>query len=203
MTRREAYGTSGTRPTLRFFGTWDASFDASLCESSNLVERAYESGVPMGGALPQHARASGPPRFIVTALRDPDPSAAPLERIEIVKGWVEDGETKTVVVDAVGGPNGSDVDLRTCERRGKGADQLCNVWTDERFEPDQPAVYYARLRENPSCRWSQWACVDAGVDCEDPSSTGQGYELCCSADHARTIQERAWSSPIWYSPNSE
>ena len=69
-----------------------------------------------------------------------------------------------------GGDKQADVDLATCEPRGKGHAQLCRVWTDPDFDPAEPAFYYARLRENPSCRWTQWACIDAGVRCEDPST---------------------------------
>ena len=85
-----------------------------------------------------------------------------------------------------------------CDARGHA--QLCSVWTDPDFEPTEPAFYYARLRENPSCRWTQWACIDAGVRCTEPSTITEGYEACCTGEVPPTIQERAWSSPIWYRP---
>ncbi len=198
MLRREAYGTSGTRPVLRFFGGWQYADD--LCERPDLAERGYAQGVPMGGDLrPQPANAEGP-KFVVAALRDPDPSAAPLERIEIIKGWATGGELHEEVIAVAGGPNGAGVDLSTCERQGAGAERLCAVWTDPAFDPDSPAFYYARVLENPSCRWSQWACVEAGVDCDDPETIGEGFEDCCSEAHRPTLRERAWSSPIWFSP---
>jgi hypothetical protein len=202
MLRKEAYGTSGTRPVLRFFGGWNYPSDA--CGSANLAELGYAGGVPMGGDLPPRAPGSRKaPVFLVAASRDPDPEAGDLERIEIVKGWVEGGERKEAVLTVAGGPNGSSVDLATCEREGTGRRDLCSVWRDPDFDPDESAFYYVRLRENPSCRWTQWACVDAGVDCADPATIGEGFEACCSGELPATIQERAWSSPIWYTPPSE
>ena len=84
--------------------------------------------------------------------------------------------------------------------RGDGAGQLCAVWTDPEFDPEQRAFYYTRVLENPTCRWSQQLCVAAGVDCSDPASVTRGYEGCCHADHEPVVQERAWTSPIWYKP---
>ena len=198
MQRREAYGTSGTRPVLRLFGGWD--YPADLCDAPGLAARGYAGGVPMGGDLGLPPPSGGAPTFVVAALRDPAPGAAPLERLEIVKGWVEGGTPREAVLGVAGGKNGAGVDLATCERRGQGADRLCSVWTDPDFDPSQPAFYYARVLENPSCRWSQWACVDAGIDCSEAGSINEGFEACCSEKHRPTIRERAWSSPIWYSP---
>ena len=198
MQRREAYGTSGTRPVLRLFGGWD--YPADLCENPGLAARGYAGGVPMGGALRPPPPGAPAPTFVVAALRDPDPSAAPLQRLEIIKGWVEDGVSREAVLPLASVAPGADVDLATCQRRGSGADRLCTVWTDPDFDPAEPAFYYARVLENPSCRWSQWACVDAGVDCSEPDSIKEGFEPCCSERHRPTIRERAWSSPIWYTP---
>lgn len=199
MLRREAYATSGTRPVLRFFGGWDYPHD--LCETGDLAETGYAKGVPMGGDLPLRATESdGPPTFLVRGSRDPDPDSADLQRIEIVKGWVEDGEQRETVLIVSVAPNGADVDLSTCERRGVGKTDLCGIWRDPDFDPAQPAFYYARLFENPSCRWTQWACVDAGVKCNQPETIGEGLESCCTDEFPKTIQERAWSSPIWYQP---
>jgi hypothetical protein len=198
MRRRETYATSGTRPELRFFGGWE--YAAETCATDDLAAIGYADGVPMGSDLPARDAQAGAPTFLVAASRDPHPNGADLERLEIVKGWVENGEQKEVVLTVAGGSKRASVDINTCQRTGAGAVNLCSVWRDPDFDPTQPAFYYARLRENPSCRWTQWACVDAGVSCADPSSVPEGFEVCCSGEVPATIQERAWSSPIWYRP---
>ena len=200
MLRREAYGTSGTRPVVRFFGGW--SYPEDLCASPDFVRQGYAAGVPMGGELPER-RGADAPTFAVSALMDagsPDAPGTPLQRIQIVKGWVEDGQTREQVFDVAGGDNGADVDLATCEPRGEGAASLCSVWSDPGFDPTRPAFYYVRVLENPTCRWSQRLCIAAGVDCADAASVGEGFEGCCSDAHRPRIQERAWTSPIWYQP---
>ncbi|MAG29265.1 MAG: hypothetical protein CL908_00030 [Deltaproteobacteria bacterium] len=201
MQRREAYGTSGTRPVVRFFGGWD--FDQSMCEKQDFADRGYAEGVPMGSDLPKLSGRQADPTFAVLALQDPGTDASPgtpLARVQIVKGWVEGGETREKVVDVVGEKNRASVDLETCETTGEGHRQLCTVWRDSEFDPDQSAFYYARVLENPTCRWSQHLCVEAGIDCDDPSTIANGFEGCCSERHQPVIQERAWTSPIWYEP---
>ena len=200
MRRKEAYGTSGTRPMLRFFGGWDYDFDA--CANGDPAVLGYARGVPMGGDLPPRTGDQLAPRFLVAAARDPHPDGGDLERVEIIKGWIEDGVAHEQVVIVAGGIAAEDVgvDVSTCERRGVGRTHLCTVWQDPDFDPDQSAFYYARLLENPSCRWTQWACVDASVRCDAPDSIGDGFEACCTDEVPKTIQERAWSSPIWYTP---
>lgn len=202
MLRREVYATSGTRPTLRLFGGWDFG-EASCADASAVPALGYAGGVPMGGALPPRPAGAVAPTFLIAAGRDPHAEGADLERIEIVKGWVEDGERKETVLTVAGGDTDASVDLATCERRGRGHGQLCTVWRDPDFDPEEPAFYYARLRESPSCRWTQWACLDAGIRCEDPATVTSGYEACCTGELEPTIQERAWSSPIWYRPATE
>ncbi|MDX1650656.1 MAG: DUF3604 domain-containing protein, partial [Myxococcota bacterium] len=201
MRRREAYGTSGTRPTVRFFGAWELPED--LCARDDLAAQGYARGVPMGGDLPVPA-ASAAPRFVVDARRDPGAATSPgtpLERVQIVKGWVDAaGASHERVVDVAGGDREAGVDPATCARHGEGHDRLCAVWTDPSFDPAQEAFYYARVVETPTCRWSQHLCVARGVDCDDPSTVGPGLDACCAPEHRPVIRERAWTAPVGYLP---
>ncbi|WP_347136751.1 DUF3604 domain-containing protein [Parahaliea mediterranea] len=203
MRRREAYGTSGPRIVTRFFAGWD--YPGDLCQQADRVERAYAGGVPMGGELSVPPAEDTGPSFLVVAQQDAgtaDSPGMPLQRIQIVKAWVDrEGESHQQVLDVAGSAdNGASVDLDTCEPRGEGHAQLCGVWRDDDFDASQPAYYYSRVVENPSCRWSQRLCLAAGVDCDEPDSVPDDYANCCSAEHLPTIQERAWTSPIWYTP---
>ncbi len=201
MRRRETYATSGTRPIVRFFGgrpTLDA------CNDPAFVEQGYTRGVPMGGEIgPVLGKRS--PRFAVMAMQDPggngEPST-PLQRIQIVKGWVDEThQTHERVYDVAGDArNGADVDLATCTPTGTGASSLCTTWTDPSFRPDQRAFYYARVLENPVCRWSTRLCNSLAVDCSNPGSVPAQYADCCSGIVDKAIQERAWTSPIFYEP---
>ena len=122
------------------------------------------------------------------------------ELVQIVKGWHDGSATHERVYEVAGSNNGASVDTTTCERKGDGAGQLCAVFRDPDFEPDQRAFYYARVLENPTCRWSQQLCVAAEVDCSDAASVPRGFAGCCAPDHQPVVQERAWTSPIWYTP---
>jgi hypothetical protein len=95
--------------------------------------------------------------------------------------------------------SGTGLDLATCTP-APGADQLCRVWADPDFDPTAPAFYYARVVENPSCRWNTWACNAHDVDCANPKSVPRELSECCDASVPKSIQERAWTSPIWYTP---
>jgi len=201
LRRREVYGTSGPRIVSRFFGGWH--FAPDLCDRTDRVELAYAGGVPMGGQL--QPSPGNNPAFLVMATADAGTAAnpgTPLQRVQVVKGWIAaNGEFRERVIDVAGDAgNGASVDLSTCSPRGTGAVELCSVWTDSDFNPDERAYYYSRVLENPSCRWSQRICVDKGVDCARPETVGEGLEACCSPQHRKAIQERAWSSPIWYNP---
>ncbi len=204
MRRREVYGTSGPRISLRFFGGWN--YSKSLCDSPNLARRGYAGGTPMGGAMePNPAWGRGGPQFVALAQRDAGTEGrpgAPLQRLQIIKGWVDAaGERREQVYDVAGSPaNGASVELSTCRRQGAGHDRLCTVWSDPDYSADQHAFYYARAVENPSCRWSAYVCNANGVDCSRPDKVAKAFKSCCASDHRWTIQERAWSSPIWLSP---
>lgn len=203
LRRREAYATSGHRPVVRFFGGWTLPPD--LCARGDLVETGYAQGVPMGGDLSSPVAAR--PRFAVSALRDPgapgDP-AEPLQRIQIVKGWVDADGRHERVYEVAGDPdNGASVNLANCETSGNGFSSLCAVWEDPDFDPAQSAFWYARVIDNPGCRWATRQCVAAGIDCSDPDAVPEEWAGCCNADYPRTVQERAWTSPIWYAPGTD
>jgi hypothetical protein len=203
LQRREVFGTSGPRIPVRFFASWNSPGD--VCSNGTLVERGYADGVPMGGDLPPRPSDAAAPSFSVWAMRDPGSQRRPgtqLQRLQIVKGWVENGVAREVVHDVAGSSAGNAmVDVYTCEQHGEGFDDLCTVWVDPDFDPQQHAFYYARVIENPSCRWSAHACNRLGVDCFDRRSAKRElFGQCCSKDRPRDIQERAWSSPIWYEP---
>lgn len=200
MQRREAYGTSGTRIGMRFFGGWD--YPADLCQSPNFVARGYTDGVPMGGVLAERGKAVAPV-FAVWAQQDSGTATFPgfpLQRIQIIKGWVDDqGNSRETVYDIAGkADTGAGVDLNTCQPRGTGFQQLCEVWTDPDFDPTLDSYYYTRVVENPSCRWQQHICASNKVSCDDPDTVPPEFAGCCDTTVPKTIQERAWSSPIWY-----
>ena len=195
LRRRETFGTSGPRIAVRLFA--GSGLDADLCARPDMLREAYAKGVPMGGSL---AATDAPPRLLVSALRDAGTAerpGTPLQRIQVVKGWIDrtDGQAHQQVWDVAGDPdNGASVDENTCETRGAGADSLCAVWTDPDWDPTERAFYYARVLENPTCRWSTWTCnrlapADRPPSCSDPSIR-------------RTQQERAWTSPVFVEARS-
>ena len=191
--RKETFGTSGTRMKVRFF----AGNDLPELEDEDLIGKAYGGGVPMGGDL--IANAAEIPSFIAWVAKDPN--SASLQRLQIIKGWVEDGEAQELVFDVAcsdGGSidptshrcadNGAQVNLSDCSiSEGLGAAELKARWQDPSYDPNQHAIYYVRALENPTCRWSTWDAIRAGVA---PRS-----------DLPATIQERIWSSPIWITPS--
>jgi hypothetical protein len=191
--RREVFGTSGPRIQPRLFGGF--RYPEDLCEQPDLLARADAGGVPMGGDLPSPPGGAAPV-LVAFAARDPGTATAPgglLQRIQIIKGFVDDeGGLHQQVIDVAGGDNGADVDPETCAPRGAGADLLCAVWHDPDFDPARRAVYYARVVENPSCRYSTWQCLAL-----PPEDRPAG---CAEPFMPELQQERAWTSPIWYTP---
>jgi len=195
LRRREVFGTSGPRIAVRFFGGWGLA--PGLCTDPDMLTAAYAAGVPMGSLLDTPAAAAAP-SFLVSAERDPGTLLHPgtqLQRVQIVKGWIEAGQSHQQVFDVAGDPdNGATVDTATCVASGPGDDSLCSVWTDPDFDPAQHAFYYVRVLENPTCRWSTITCNGLAPVDRPPSCTDPAVE--------KTVQERAWTSPIWYRPGA-
>ena len=195
MKQKETYATSGTRPEVRFFAGYDYPTDICSMDADTLAQTGYAAGVPMGSTL--SSRDDKSPRFVVFAEKDQHQ----LQRIQIIKGWTDAaGNVHEKVIDVVGDTSGSaSVDVDTCEVSGPGYDRLCKLWVDPEYDAFQSAFYYARVLENPSCRWSQYECNRQAVDCEQPDSVPAEFAGCCAARIPKTIQERAWTSPIWIS----
>ena len=195
--RKETFATSGPRMRARLFASFD--FPADLMTASDRYAQAYLTGVSMGAELPiqgQHA-----PEFLAWAARDPN--SAPLQRLQVIKGWTVDGVHHERVFDVAcsdGGQvdpethrcpdNGARVDLNSCAISPQvGAGELEVLWRDPEFNAKHRAFYYVRALENPTCRWSTWDAVRAGV--------------APRPDLPQTLQERVWTSPIWVMPNAQ
>jgi hypothetical protein len=197
MARKEVYATTGSRLRVRFFGGWD--YTADDLNSRQPAFRGYEKGVPMGGDL-RPRTDKGAPTFMVYALRDS--VGANLDRIQVVKGWLDaKGKTHEKVYDVawsegrkpgkdgVVPPVGNTVDVKAANWANTiGASELGTVWTDPDFDPGQPAFYYVRVIEIPTPRWIVYDAFRFGVDIPEGAT----------AVH----QERAYTSPIWYTPES-
>ena len=190
--RKETFATSGPRIKIRFFSGYE--FEDSDLKDLNLLETAYSNNLSMGSTI--NIEESKEPRFFVWATSDP--LGAPLQRVQIIKGWLEDGLHKEKVFDVACSDglnvdpltnrcpdNEARVNLTDCATTNdKGDSEIKAFWKDPDFLADQEAFYYSRVLENPVCRWSTWDAIRAG---ESPRS-----------DISATIQERAWTSPIWF-----
>lgn len=197
MERRETYATTGTRMIVRFFGGWD--FTAEDAGHRLPASIGYAKGVPMGGDL-RNAPSGKAPSFLVAALKDP--IGANLDRVQIIKGWLDSsGELHEQVYDVVWGdadkrplasdgrvpPVGSTVDIQNATWTNTiGDPELITVWTDPDFDPSQRAFYYARVLEIPTPRWTAYDAARFGIELLPGTRT--------------TLQERAYTSPIWYTP---
>ena len=188
--RKETFATSGPRIKVRFFAS--TAFDQDMLADSQLVARAYAEGVAMGGELSANGNV---PSFIVWASGDP--RGTPLQRMQVIKGYVKDGEPMEQVYDVACSDglqpdpathrcpdNGAKVDLSDCSiTTDVGDGEMLTLWQDPEYDADVDAFYYTRVLENPTCRWSTWDALREGVEPR--------------ADLHKTLQERAWSSPIW------
>ena len=193
--KKETFATSGPRIKVRFFGGYDLE-NHSLSDE-NLIRKAYSFNTPMGGDI--YADKQTSPTFLIWAVSDP--LGGRLQRSQIIKGWVENGVHNEKVFDVACSDglkvdpitqrcpdNGADVNINDCSTTPNvGASELKTFWKDPEFNSNMNAFYYVRVLENPSCRWSTWDAVRNG---EKPRS-----------DIEVTIQERAWSSPIWVKIN--
>jgi len=195
MMRKETYATTGSRMIVRFFGGWE--FTAADAASRLPAGAGYAKGVPMGGDLTA-ATSGKKPSFLVAAMKDP--YSGNLDRIQIVKGWLDaKGETQEKVYDVVWSgdrkpgsngklpPVGNTVDVTNATWTNTiGAPELIAVWTDPQFDPKQRAFYYARVIEIPTPRWTAYEAKRFGIT--------------MSPEVPMTTQERAYTSPIWYTP---
>ena len=198
MKRKETYASTGPRMTVRFFGGYD--FAAADAQTRELGALGYSKGVPMGGDL-KTAPAGKAPTFLVAAAKDP--LSGNLDRIQVVKGWLDKaGKTQEKIYDVAWsdpakrkpGPNGklppvgNTVDVKNATWRNSiGATELITVWKDPAFDPTLRAFYYARVIEIPTPRWTAFDQVRFNIK--------MGPEV------PMTLQERAFTSPIWYSPS--
>ena len=198
LKRKETFGTSGPRIRVRFFAGWD--YPADLHARRDLVEAAYRGGVPMGADLPARPATVAAPRFVIWATKGA--RSANLQKVQVIKGWADaEGQTHEQVFDVVCADglepaagtwrcadNGARVDLSDCSHSSElGAGELSATWTDPEFDPALRAFYYARVLENPTCRWTSHRALARGEPLPEPAVT----------------KERAWSSPIWYTPGGE
>ena len=198
MKRRETYATTGPRIVVRIFGGWD--FDSDDLNELDIAGAGYAKGVPMGGELSATQVNNSSPKFIVAASKDPD--SAHLDRVQIIKGWLDNAgelhekiynvalsDNRTVGRDGRVLPVGNTVDAATASYENSiGEPQLRTIWADPDFDKNEQAFYYARVLEIPTPRWSTYDAVR--------------YSVTLPEDLPVSIAQRAYTSPIWYTPKN-
>lgn len=199
MQRKETFAVSGPHIKVRLFGGWD--YDKDLVKREGWIKTAYAQGVPMGSDLQPMPAGGKAPSFAVWAVKDP--TSGNLDRIQIVKGWSKSGQNFEKIFDVawagdrvpdpltgVVPPIGSTVDIKNATYTNSiGAVELKSVWTDPEFDPGVDAFYYARVLEIPTPRWTTIQAKKLNIAPPDVV--------------AAAIQERAWGSPIWYTPSAD
>jgi hypothetical protein len=195
LKRKECFATSGNRMKVRLFAGW--SYAGDLIKQDDWIKQAYASGVPMGSDLPA-VTAGGKPKFFVQAIKDPN--AGNIDRIQIIKVITKNGKSKEKIYDVVWSgdrkkdatgklaPVGNTVDIKAASYTNTiGAAELTGYWEDTEFDPQAYATYYARVIEIPTPRWTTYLAVNHNLD--------------LSKAVPAFIQERAWTSPVWYTPS--
>ena len=201
MYRKETFGVSGPHIRVRFFGGW--GYHKNIFDAKDWVHQSYANGVPMGAdlpAMPQGGKSTAP-TFVVWAVKDP--TSGNLDRIQVIKGWTQNGQSFEKIFDVVWAGDRkpdkwtgrvpaikSTVDIeKATYTNDEGSTELKTVWTDPEFDPSLHAFYYARVLEIATPRWTLIQAVKAGIPPPDVVPL--------------TGQERAWSSPIWYTPSAD
>ena len=175
MLQREVFGTSGTRIIPRFFAGWD--YPETICSSADLAKIGYANGVPMGSDLPTANAANKNPVFVAAASQDIN--SAPLVEIQLIKGWIDkEGSMRNKILSVIKEP--------------KGTNSLCGLYSDDTFNEKELSYYYLRVLEAPTQRWSQYDCKKLPQDARPA--------ICSDESYPSTVQEMAWTSPIWFTP---
>ena len=183
LQRKEVYGTSGPRFLVRFF--LGDQLNQNLCQNPDAIAYAYKNAVPMGGTLKSSSLSAL--RIFISASADPMIKDQSIEKLQVIKGVIRNGELETIVHDVKVSNPSTALDLSDCSIRGESVKSMCSVWEDPDFKQEDNAYYYVRVIANKSCRWSHNLCLNNPSYCEAESNFSP----------PKSIQERAWTSPVW------